>query len=134
MRPKFKRFVAALVGVATLMSPVTVFAGEYCSTYAQVESGSGGGQFVGGVLMYESLGTYTRSQPTTSVTTTTTANAQVGTSGTHAGNTVTISTTITTPGESLVIQQPVGYYAMNDGSVYEINCITGEETKISDPS
>lgn len=131
MRPNLKRFVAALVGAATLLTPVSAFAGDYCSTYAQVESKASGGQFVGGLLMYETMGTVTRHGDDVTVTTTTSSTAELGIPGSSAGNTVTISTTVNTPGTIVVTQEPIGYYQMNDGSVYQIRCLTGNAEKVS---
>ena len=130
MRPKFKRFVAVLVGAVTLATPGTVWAGQYCPTYAQVSSGSTGGSYVGGILIYETMATITTASPTVATTTTVSATGEVGVPGTSAGGTTGTSVTITQPGTIQSVQQPVGYYQMNDGSVYEINCITGDYTQV----
>jgi len=130
MRPRFKRIVAALMGAVTLATPGTVWAGEYCPTYAQVASSSTGGSYVGGILIYETMGTVQSSTPTTSTTTTVSTSGELGVPGTSAGSTTTVSTTVTQEGETKTLQQPFGYYQMNDGSIYEINCLTGAYTQV----
>jgi hypothetical protein len=134
MRPRFKRIVAALMGAVSLATPGTVWAGEYCPTYAQVASSSTGGSYVGGILMYETTATYETKDPTISTTTTVETTGSVGVPGTSAGGTTVISTTVIEEGETKTIQQPVGYYQMNDGSIYEINCITGAYTQVKAPT
>src|SRR5262245_49559961 len=61
MRKTMKRFVATLLAAITVAAPATARADimdltKYCSSYDQVESNSTGGDYVGGRLVYESMG------------------------------------------------------------------------------
>jgi hypothetical protein len=135
MRPMMKRIVAALLGAVTIATPATALAeeGKWCSTYAQVESNATGGSYVGGILVYEVMATVTRTTPTVTTTTTTTSNVGAGIpGGPSAGTAQTITITTSQPGEAISVEEPVGYYAMNDGSVYQINCLTGDAFKVGD--
>jgi hypothetical protein len=80
------------------------------------------------------MGTVESSTPTTSTTTTVSTSGEVGIPGTSAGSTTMISTTVTYEGETKTLQQPFGYYQMNDGSIYEINCLTGAYTQVKAPT
>lgn len=134
MKRNCTRAVAAMVGLATLMTPITALAdeaGDYCSTYAQVESKATGGDYVGGLLMYETMATVQRQDDEVTVTTTVTTNGQVGVPGSGAGGSTSTTVTTSTQGTVTTAQEPVGYYSMNDGSVYQINCVTGENRKVS---
>lgn len=128
MHKVMKKLVATLLAAITVAAPATAIADSgYCSSYDQVHSNSTGGDYVGGTLFYESMTTVTRSDAT--VTTTVSSTATGGIPGTGAS--VTQTTTTTTEGQSRASQEPVGYYAMNDGSIWTINCVTGEERRIS---
>ena len=130
MRQAFKRFVATLVAAVTIATPGTVWAGDYCATYAQVKSHTTGGDYVGGILSYETMGSVARSEGSTSTTSTYTTTAQVGSQGSGALVTMTTTETRTEPGNTVTTDEPIGYYEMNDGSMYQINCVTGEYKKI----
>jgi hypothetical protein len=122
-----KKLVATMLAAATIGAPATALADAgQCSSYDQVSSNATGGDYVGGRLFYESEGEVTRSNPTTTTTTTTSGSA--GIPGT--GATVTSTTTTTQSGSSTTTQEPIGYYAMNDGTIWTINCVTGEERKV----
>ena len=134
MRREFKRVLAALLG-ATMITPGTALADKkpgqnFCPTYDQVESDATGGSYVGGILMYETMGEVTRDGDKTTTTTTTTTSAQVGVPGTGATSTVTVTVATTESEPTTTTQAPIGFYKMNDGSTYEINCITGENKKV----
>jgi hypothetical protein len=129
MHKVVKKLVATMVAAVTIAAPATALADEdaKCSSYDQVSSNSTGGDYVGGTLFYETMATVTRSEPTTTSTTTTTVTG--GIPGTGASGSTT--TTTTQPGATTATQEPIGYYAMNDGSIWTINCVTGEEKKIA---
>jgi hypothetical protein len=124
MQGKAKRIIAALVGVAMVTAPVSAWAGEYCSTYHQVASHNTGGDWVGGILAYESWASVTRSDVSTTNTVTTT----IGLAGGLGSTTVTSTTTQS--GNSTTTQEPIGIYNMNDGTVWEVNCLTGASRQI----
>lgn len=134
MRWTFKRIVACAVGTAMFVTPVAAWAdpsGTYCSSYAQVESNATGGSYVGGKLTYETMGNVSRSDPSTTTTVTQTGTGSV-TVGAGTGTVTTTTTTTTTQaGNTTTTQEPIGFYQMNDGSIYEINCITGDSRKVS---
>lgn len=134
MRRMIKRIVAALLGAVTIATPSTAMAeeaGKWCSTYAQVESNATGGSYVGGKLIFEVMATVTRTTPTITTSTTTTQNLGVGVpGGPSAGTTQTTTVTTIQTGEAVTAEEPFGYYAMNDGSVYQINCLTGDANQI----
>jgi hypothetical protein len=132
MRKTFKRIVAAMLAAVTIGTPSTMWAGEYCSTGAMVKSHATGGDYIAGILVYETMGTVTRSGPGGSSTTTTSTTGQVGVPGTGASGTITTSQTTVMPTTVVTTQEPIGIYAMNDGSLYEIDCATGQSTKIRD--
>ena len=115
---KAKRIVAALVGVAMVTAPVSAWAGEYCSTYDQVASHATGGDWVGGILSYETMGNVTRNDGGSSV------------SVSVSGGGVTTTVTATQPGNITTTQEPIGTYNMNDGTVWQVNCLSGAATKI----
>ena len=130
MHKVMKKLVATMLAAVTIAAPATALADDdagKCSTYDQVNSKATGGDYVGGILIYETTATVTRSEPTTTTTTTTTVTA--GIPGT--GGSTTSTTTTTQQGTTTASQDPVGYYSMNDGSIWQINCATGEEKKIS---
>lgn len=129
MHKSMKKVVATLLAAVTFAAPMTAVAEEagQCDRYEQVESNATGGDYVGGILVYETTATVTRSAPTTTVTTST--SGTVGVPGT--GGTSTVTTTTTQPGSTVSTPEPVGYYAMNDGSIYQINCVTGESTQLT---
>ena len=132
MQGKAKRIVAALVGVAMTIAPVSAWADpsadgqDYCATYAQVASHATGGDYVGGILSYEGMGNVSRSEPSTTSTVTTTVT--IGAPGN--GTSTTITTTTTQPGNVTTTQEPIGTYNMNDGTVWEVNCLTGAAHKV----
>ena len=132
MRKTFKRIVAAMLAAMTIGAPVTARAdaGDWCSTGTMLKSNATGGDYIAGILVYETMGTVSRSGPAVTSTTTTTSTGQVGVPGTGAGGSVSTTTTTTTPGTVTTIQEPIGLYAMNDGSLYQIDCATGESNKI----
>jgi hypothetical protein len=129
MHKVMRKLVATMLAAITIAAPATALAddGGYCSSYDQVRSNSTGGDYVGGILFYETMGTVTRYQPTTTSTTTTTGSAGIPGTGTSVSG----SSTTTQQGQTTSTQEPFGYYAMNDGSIWMINCVTGEETRIS---
>jgi hypothetical protein len=130
MQRVLKKLVATMLAAVTIAAPATALAEEddgKCRSYEQVNSSSTGGDYVGGILFYETMATVTRSEPTTTTTTTTSVTA--GIPGTGAGGSTT--TTTTQPGATTATQEPVGYYSMNDGSIWTINCVTDEEKKIT---
>lgn len=130
MQGKAKRIVAALVGVAMITTPASsAWAGEYCSTYGQVESHATGGDYVGGILAYETMGTVTRSDGSTSTTVTTSSTISIAPS---SGVTTTVTSTTTSGTTTTSTQEPIGVYNMNDGTVWEINCLTGATRKVGD--
>lgn len=136
MRRTFRRIVAALAGAATIATPATAWADakpgqKFCPTYTQVESNATGGQYVGGILIYETMGTVTRDAGQTNTTVSTTSGMAAGVPNVASGTTTT-TVTVTTEGESssITAEEPIGYYRMNDGSVYQINCLTGGGTQI----
>jgi hypothetical protein len=116
---KARRIVAALVGAAMLTAPASAWAGDYCSTYHQVASHSTGGDYVGGLLSYETMGSVTRNDGGETVAVT------LG-SGTPVATTITV----TSPGDITTTQEPIGTYDMNDGTVWQVNCLTGAATKV----
>ena len=134
MRKTLRRIVAA-VAAAMIAAPAQAqsraSADEYCTTYKQVASHATGGDWVGGTLVYETTGTVSRSGPTntTTVTSSTTISAglPVGASGSVS---TTVTTTMAQDGSTFTTQEPIGIYAMNDGSMYEIDCVTGESRRI----
>ena len=134
MRMKFKRIVAALVSVTMVATPVTAWADkpgqDYCSTYSQVQSNATGGDYVGGLLMYETTGSVRRDGQSTTTTTTESVGGSLGAPG--SGGTATYTTTVATTqtGTSVTTSEPIGFYSMNDGSVYEVNCLTGSSQKV----
>ena len=134
MRKTLKRTVAMVLAAVTLGAPATAWAdaGGYCSTGAMVKSHATGGDYIAGILIYETMGTVARVEPSSSSTTTTSVTSQVGVPGTGAGGTVTTTQTNTNGSITTTTQEPVGFYAMNDGSLYEIDCVTGQATKIRD--
>jgi hypothetical protein len=127
MRKLVKRTMAALTAVV-LAVPVSLWGEEagYCRDYRQVASNATGGDWVAGRLMYETMGAVERTTEEVTVTTTTTTSAGVNTRVVSASGTTTTSTTTKNETTTTTTEEPVGYYAMNDGSVYQINCITGE--------
>jgi hypothetical protein len=129
MHRVMKKLVATMLAAVAIAAPATALAddGGECASYDQVKSSSTGGDYVGGRLIYESEGSVTRSEPTTTTTTTTTGSAGVPGTGTS----ITSTTTTTQPGTSTTTQEPIGYYAMNDGTIWTINCVTGDEKKVS---
>jgi hypothetical protein len=84
--------------------------------------------------MYETTAQIGRSEPTTSITVSSTTSSSLGVPGSSVGTTTTISTTTTQQGGVVTAEEPVGYYTMNDGSVYQINCITGEAIQVKSPT
>ncbi|HYV97379.1 MAG TPA: hypothetical protein VE967_08010 [Gemmatimonadaceae bacterium] len=137
MRSILKRLVATVMAAVVFASPVKAWAdmdpsaSAACSTYRQVESNATGGDYVGGILFYETEGTVSRTQPSTTTTSTTSSTATLGAGGSGASTTVTTTTTTTQPGNTTTTKEPIGFYAMNDGSIYEINCVTGESKKVA---
>jgi hypothetical protein len=129
MQRVLRKFAATMAAAITVAAPATALADDApaCGSYDQVSSSSTGGDYVGGTLLYETMATVTRYEPT--VTTTSTTSGSAGVPGT--GTTVTVTLTTSQPGTSTSAEEPVGYYAMNDGSVWTINCVTGEERKVS---
>jgi hypothetical protein len=115
---KARRIVAALVGVAMLAAPGSAWAGEYCSTYDQVASHATGGDYVGGILSYETMGSVARNDGGTTV------------SVSISGGGVTTTVTASSPGNITTTQEPIGTYNMNDGTVWQVNCLTGAATKV----
>jgi hypothetical protein len=141
MKTRRKRAVAALLAATTLVSPLRVWAEDYeyfmeedssglCSRYAQVKSNATGGDYVGGTLKYETLMTTTTKDPSTTVTTSTTTGIQIGIPGDNLTTTTTVTVTTVTDGATKSYSHPVGYYTMNDGSTYLIDCITGDAKKL----
>jgi hypothetical protein len=129
MHRVMKKLVATMLAAVTVAAPATALAedsGE-CSSYDQVHSNSTGGDYVGGTLIYETTATVARTE--SSITTTSTTTVSAGIPGTGASTTVT--TTKSDGSTTTTTQEPVGYYAMNDGSIWRINCLTDEEKKIS---
>ena len=128
MHKVMKKLVATVLAAVTIAAPATALAEDSsnCSSYDQVHSGSTGGDFVGGILFYESMSTVTRHEATVTTTTTTTGTAGIPGTGTS----VSTTTTTTQQGGSVASQEPIGYYAMNDGSIWTINCVTGEERRV----
>jgi hypothetical protein len=129
MHRVMKKLVATMLAAVTIAAPAAALAedaGE-CTHYDQVHSNSTGGDYVGGTLFYETTASVARSDAT--ITTTSTTSVTVGVPGTGASTSVT--TTRTETGSTTTAQEPLGYYAMNDGSVWTINCASGEEKKIS---
>jgi hypothetical protein len=130
MHKVLKKLVATMVAAATIAAPATALAeeeGPKCSSYDQVSSNSTGGDYVGGTLIYETTATVSRTE--TTITTSSTTSASAGIPGT--GTSTSVTTTRTEAGTTTTAPEPVGYYAMNDGSIWRINCLTNEETKIS---
>jgi hypothetical protein len=132
MRTTFRKIVATALA-ATIATPVAAWAeeGPNCSRFEQVESDATGGDWVGGLLMYETTGSVSRSDNGTTTTTTTTTTTQVGVPGTNSGGSVTVTHQSNQPSTTITTQEPFGYYAMNDGSVYQINCVTGESRQLT---
>jgi hypothetical protein len=133
MRGTMKKFIATMLAAIVVAAPAKAWAYDYspkCDSYDQVASNATGGDWVGGLLMFEAMATVVRPGETTTTTTSTTTTGSIGASGTSAGVSTTVTTTTTTTTSSTTTQEPVGYYAMNDGSVYMINCITGESKKL----
>jgi hypothetical protein len=130
MRRTLKRIVATMLAAAVVGAPVSASAGDYCATGTLVRSHATGGDYIAGLLIYETMGSVEREHPGPTTTTTVTSSTEVGVGGT--GITTTVSTTRTLTAETTVIgtEEPIGYYAMNDGSVYQINCLTGESYKV----
>ena len=124
MQGKATRIVAALVGVVMVTAPATAWADpgadgqDYCATYAQVASHSTGGDYVGGILSYEVMGTVSRPEGGSTVA-----------DGVNIGG-VTTTVTMTSPGTTTTTQEPIGTYNMNDGTVWQVNCLTGASTKV----
>jgi len=131
MHRTFKRIVAVLLAAASIATPTRAWASGPCSTYGQVASHATGGDWVGGLLVYQSVGTVTRHADGSSTSSSSTSGGSVdipeigGASGSSTSTTV-----MTQTGTTTTTQEPVGIYAMNDGSMYEINCITGESTRV----
>jgi hypothetical protein len=137
MRRSIRRIVAALAGAATIATPATAWADtkpgqKFCPTYTQVESNATGGQYVGGILIYETMGSVTRNDGQTNTSVSTTSGATAGVPNVASGS-ATTTVTVTTEGESssITAEEPIGYYRMNDGSVYQINCLTGDGDQIN---
>lgn len=132
MRMMWKRATAALVAVS-LATPVSVWGDEagYCPDYKQVASNATGGDWVAGRLMYETMGSITREEEKVTTTTTTTSGAGVNGGVVSASGSTSTTVTVHSSSETTTAQEPLGYYAMNDGSVYQINCITGKATLLS---
>lgn len=141
MRKTWRRIVAAVAGAVIIGTPLHAWAevpdvSGYCSTYAQVVSNGNGGTYVGGILFYEAEATVTRTSPSTtssgSTTNTTTTTVGVPNTAQGGGSTSSTSTTTTTQnGTSTSTQEPVGFYQTNDGTVWEINCLTGTAYRVS---
>jgi hypothetical protein len=81
--------------------------------------------------MYETMAEVTREGRRTTTATGTTTGGQIGVPGTGGNASITVTVTISESEPTISAQEPVGYYKMNDGSVYQINCLTGETNKIS---
>jgi hypothetical protein len=137
MRRTFRRVVGALLGAATLATPATALADgkpgqQFCPTFKQVESDATGGQYVGGILIYETMGSVTRTSDVTTTTVSTTTGTEVGVENVaSAGSTTTVSVSTTEGTATTMADEPIGYYQMNDGSVYQVNCVTGQGEKVS---
>lgn len=132
MRRRFRRCVAALVGAVMVATPGRVWAQSsfQCPTFKMVASHSTGGDWIAGLLMYQTDGSVTRTEATTSTTTTTSSNESVNSP--IAAASVGASTTVTTTntGGTVTTKEPFGYYAMNDGTTWQINCLNGEGRQI----
>lgn len=136
MHRNVKRIIAAFVGGAMLATPAGAWAEkpgqDFCSTYDQVSSNATGGSYVGGILIYETTGSVQRSPGATTTTTTTSTTTTVSINGSGGSATTTVTTANTVPnGPTVTTDEPVGFYRMNDGSTYEINCLTGENRQVS---
>ena len=136
MRRSFKRVVAALIGGAMLVTPATALADakpgqKFCPTYKQIESTATGGSYIAGILLYETMGSVERTNEQRSTTVSTTTSGELGVprvASTETSTTVAVTTeeaTITTTAD-----EPIGYYQMNDGSVYQVNCITNKSEQV----
>jgi hypothetical protein len=130
MRKTLKRIIATMLAAVTIGTPATAWGGDYCATGTLVKSHATGGDYVAGILIYETMGSVARSESGGSSTSTASATGQLGVPGTGAGGTVTTSQTTTRPTTTVTTEEPIGFYAMNDGSVYEINCVTGEARQV----
>jgi hypothetical protein len=125
----FKRSVAALVGVAMVATPSRLWADDRntspCPTFYQVASHATGGDWIAGILTYVDWGSVARSDNTTSTTTTTSTTGSLGVVAV-ASESMTTSVTVTTTqtGSTTTTQEPIGFYNMNDGSTWQINCIS----------
>ena len=129
MRKTFKRFVATMLAAAIVGAPASAWAGDYCPTGKLVESHATGGDYIAGLLIYETMGTVSRQSSIETTTTTVTTSMQVGVPGTGATTTVTETQTVMAETSTNQTPEPLGFYAMNDGSMYEINCVTGENQR-----
>ncbi|HKS07834.1 MAG TPA: hypothetical protein VJR92_16140 [Gemmatimonadaceae bacterium] len=119
-----------------VITPATAFADakpgqQFCPTYKQVESTATGGQYVGGILLYETMGTVTRIQPSQTTTVSVSSETELGVPQVvSSGATTTVSVATTGPSGSVTTEEPIGFYQMNDGTVYQINCLTGDAHKV----
>ena len=136
MRRRFKRVVAALIGGAMLVTPATALADakpgqKFCPTYKQIESTATGGSYIAGILLYETMGKVSRTADRQTTTVSTTTSGELGVPkvvSTETSTTVAVTTeegSITTTAD-----EPIGYYQMNDGSVYQVNCVTGQAEQV----
>jgi hypothetical protein len=121
-----KKFVAILCGIATLVGPTTALAEGtgFCTTYMQVRSNGTGGEYVGGLLKGETERTETREYYIN-----TTVESEVN----GGGVVVTASTSGSVgSGEKITRSETfdIGYYEMNDGSLWEVNCDTGAKARV----
>ena len=119
-----KRFVAVLCGIATLVGPTTALAEGFCTTYLQVQSTTTGGEYIAGLLTGET---------TREVVTVRTLNTTVGSEINGGGVVVKASTSGTVGTVDTVTTTEtfdVGYYKMNDGSVWEVNCDRGDTRRV----
>jgi hypothetical protein len=136
MRQVLRKLVATLVAAVTIATPARALAdeaGKYCTTFEQVESNATGGDYVGGLLIYETMGTVARSSEGTTTTTTISASGTAGIPGSGVTTSGSTSTTTVAPMSTVTTEEPIGYYKMNDGSIYQINCLTGESTQLVKP-
>ena len=93
-------------------------------------SNATGGDYIAGILIYETMGAVERNKGGQSTTITTSSGSELGAPPAVIGTTTTVSITSTDPSTVVTADEPVGYYKMNDGSVYQINCVSGETQQI----
>jgi hypothetical protein len=117
-----KKFVAILCGIATLVGPSTALAEGtgFCTTYMQVRSGSTGGEYVGGLLKGQ-----IERETVTERYLNSTVESEINGGGVvvKASSGGSISS-----GDKMTITETfdIGFYQMNDGSVWEVNCDNGD--------